>query len=277
MQGASRSPRTLHLTIAYDGSEFAGWQFQPDQRTVQGVLEQAVKAVTGETLRAVAAGRTDAGVHALGQAVSLVTQSQLASATLLRAINAYLPPDVALLDVSDAPDGFNAIDHSCGKRYRYLIHDGPRRDVFSRHFAWRVWQRLDEVSMRAAALPLRGTHDFSSFENEGSPRVSPVRTLREVSVSRVPQFSSEVIAIELEADGFLYNMARNIVGTLVDVGKGKQAVGWPAAVLAARDRTQAGMCAPPHGLYLVRVLYSANRGDSGESRPASSQRQPPMS
>jgi tRNA pseudouridine38-40 synthase len=247
--------RCVRLTLAYDGREFWGWQEQPGRRTVQSVVESAIQQVTGESLRVIAAGRTDAGVHALGQAVSFVTHTKLDNATLLKAINASLPPDVAILDVADAPIDFNAIDAALGKRYRYLIQDGQRRDVFVRNFAWRVWQLLDVAEMQRAGQSLCGTHDFCSFENVGSPRVSSVRTVRELLVERRWYGSSELVTLEIEADGFLYNMVRNIVGTLVAVGKRKQPADWPASVLAARDRTLAGMCAPPHGLYLVKVYY----------------------
>ncbi|MGE3780870.1 MAG: tRNA pseudouridine(38-40) synthase TruA, partial [Pirellulaceae bacterium] len=166
-----------------------------------------------------------------------------------------LPPDVSVLDVVEVRPGFNAIDDARAKRYRYLIQDGPRRDVFMRHYAWRVWQMLDADGMHRAAQALAGTHDFRSFENEGSPRVSTVRTVREVVVERREYGPGRLVVLEIEADGFLYNMVRNIVGTLVEVGKGKRPAEWPAQVLAARNRTLAGMCAPPQGLYMVRVFY----------------------
>jgi tRNA pseudouridine38-40 synthase len=247
--------RCVRLTLAYDGSEFFGWQVQPGRRTVQSVVEAALQKVTGESIRVVAAGRTDTGVHALGQSVSLVTASRLDNFALRRALNANLPPDVSILQVDDAPLDFNAIDQSRGKRYRYLMQDGADRDVFIRRYAWRVWQPLDEARMHHAAQSLVGTHDFRSFENEGSPRVSTVRTVRELLVERRCYFASDVVTLEIEADGFLYNMVRNIVGTLVEVGKRRRAVDWPAEVLAARDRKLAGMCAPPHGLYMVQVFY----------------------
>lgn len=243
------------LTLSYDGADFYGWQRQREHRTVQAVLEEAIQRVTGESLRVVAAGRTDTGVHALGQAVSFSTVSSLDNSTLLRAINAYLPRDVVALELTETVPGFNAIERARGKRYRYLVHDGPQRDVFVRRYAWRVWQPLDLAAMQTAALGLLGTHDFSSYENAGSPRVSSVRTVRELIVDRSRFGASELIACEIEADGFLYNMVRNIVGTLVDVGKGKHPASWPAAVLGARDRSLAGMCAPPHGLFLVKVYY----------------------
>jgi tRNA pseudouridine38-40 synthase len=247
--------RFLRLTLAYDGTDYFGWQWQTGMRTVQQVLEQAIQQVTGETLRVVAAGRTDTGVHALGQVVSFPTESSLSNEVLRRALNTNLPQDVCVLEVESAPDGFHAIDDSQGKRYRYLIQDGRNRDVFARRYAWRVWRTLDVPAMHLAAQGLLGQHDFGTFQNVGSPRVSTVRTVREIQVERHQIVNGERIVIEVEADGFLYNMVRNIVGTLVEVGKGNQGVDWPAQVLAARDRTVAGMCAPAHGLYLLKVFY----------------------
>lgn len=247
--------RFVRLTLAYDGTDFFGWQWQPGMRTVQQVVEEAIHRVTGDQLRVVAAGRTDTGVHALGQAVSLETSSKLSNDVLLRAINANLPSDVCVLQVDSAPEGFNAIESSNGKRYQYLIRDGQLRGVFGRQYTWQTRHRLDVEAMQSAAQGLLGTHDFSTFQNVGSPRVSPVRTVRDIHVTRVGGWEGDRIAIEVEADGFLYNMVRNIVGTLVDVGKGKRPVEWPAAVLAERKRTNAGMCAPPHGLYLLRVFF----------------------
>lgn len=247
--------RCVRLTLAYDGTDFFGWQWQTGMRTVQTVLEEAILKVTDETLRVVAAGRTDTGVHALGQVVSFVTHSNLDNEVLRRALNANLPSDVWVLEVESAPDGFHAIDDSKGKRYRYVIQDGGQRNVFTRRYAWRVWRTLDADTMHAAAQGLLGRHDFGTFQNVGSPRVSTIRTVREIQVIRHTQLDGERVVVEIEADGFLYNMVRNIVGTLVEVGKGNQSVEWPSEVLAARDRRVAGMCAPAHGLYLLKVFY----------------------
>lgn len=267
--------RTIKLTIAYDGTAYAGWQVQPDRTTVQQTLENALEKVTGERIRVLASGRTDAGVHALGQVVGFSTECKLPLDVLRRAINANLPPDVAVLKTAEAPEGFHPISHARRKRYRYAIHDGPVRDVFQRRYAWHYRRgRLDAEAMRRAAVALLGTHDFSSFETAGAKRATSVRTISDISVrrgragnklpspvgrgaggeGRVGQ-GDDSIVIEVEADGFLYNMVRTIVGTLVEVGCGKRPETWPGEVLRSMDRRVAGPTAPPQGLFLVRVEY----------------------
>jgi tRNA pseudouridine38-40 synthase len=177
--------RTVKLTIAYDGTAYAGWQFQPGKPTVQKALEAAVASVTGRHVHVLASGRTDAGVHALGQVVAFRTDSSLSPEVLQRAINANLPRDVAVLEAVDAPAGFHPIRDVLRKRYRYTIHDGSVRDVFRRHFVWHyVFGRLDADAMRRAAAPLLGTHDFRSFEAAGAKRKTSVRTVSHLSVER---------------------------------------------------------------------------------------------
>jgi len=246
--------RCFKLTLAYDGTEFAGWQVQAAGRTIQGVLEDALERITGQRIRAVASGRTDAGVHALGQVVGLVLDTHLAAETLMRALNAELPHDVAVLSCEEVPSGFDPIRDAHCKRYRYVICDGRVRDVFRRRYAWQVFERLDAEAMDRAARGLLGKHDFASFESSGSERASSVRTIGDIFVRRDDQ-SPETIVVEVEADGFLYNMVRAIVGTLVEVGRGAQSETWPEQVLAAGDRKAAGQTAPPQGLFLVRVEY----------------------
>ncbi|MCA9248020.1 MAG: tRNA pseudouridine(38-40) synthase TruA [Planctomycetales bacterium] len=247
--------RFFKLTISYDGTNFAGWQFQPGQRTIQATIEKTLAAICGHEIKAVASGRTDAGVHALGQVVSFASSTHHSSRVLFQALNAELPDDVSVLNVEEAPDGFHAIRDATGKRYRYVFDDGPLRDVFRRQFVWQTFRRLDVEAMHRAAQTLRGTHDFSSYESSGAERSSSVRTIRDISVRRLaPPHESEV-HLEVEADGFLYNMVRTIVGTLVPIGKGRAAETWPAEVLAARDRRVAGETAPARGLVLLRVDY----------------------
>jgi tRNA pseudouridine38-40 synthase len=246
---------TFKLTLAYDGTDFAGWQRQPAKRTVQGELEAALERVTQENTSCIASGRTDAGVHALGQVVSFESGTRLAPEVLTKALNAELPEDMLVFSVEPAADGFHALRDAVRKRYRYVIEDGRLRDLFARRYLWHIYQRLDVPAMQAAAGPLVGTHDFASYETSGSPRLTTTRTIFDLTVQRAAAELTERIIIEVEADGFLYNMVRNIVGTLVAVGKGKQAVEWPLRVLELRDRTQAGMTAPAQGLYLVGVQY----------------------
>jgi tRNA pseudouridine38-40 synthase len=247
--------RWLKLTLAYDGGAYAGWQIQPDKPTVQGVVEAALREVTQEAIRVSAAGRTDAGVHARGQVVGLSTDTRLSNADLQRALNAVLPRDVAVLTVEDAPERFHATHDAVAKRYRYQIHNGRTPAVFDRNYTWHYPQPLDAAAMHAAGQALVGRHDFSSFETAGSERADSIRTIHHLAVSRGVGELAERITIDIAGDGFLYNMVRTIVGTLVEVGDGARPSDWPAAVLAGRDRRLAGQTAPPQGLFLVSVAY----------------------
>jgi tRNA pseudouridine38-40 synthase len=265
------SSRWLKLTVAYDGTAYAGWQVQPTLPTVQGAIETAWHEITREALRVTAAGRTDAGVHALGQVIGLSTETSLANADLHRGLNAVLPEDVAIVSIEDAPENFHATYDAKCKTYRYQIHNGRTPDVFSRRYVWHYPQPLDAAQMHAAAQALVGKHDFASFESAGSERPDSVRTLFKLTVRREGEApaepstsrlrrsfalpSSDRIIIEVTGDGFLYNMVRTIVGTLVEVGKGARDVTWPGEVLAHCDRRTAGQTAPPHGLFLVCVEY----------------------
>ncbi|MBI3469063.1 MAG: tRNA pseudouridine(38-40) synthase TruA [Planctomycetes bacterium] len=245
---------TFKLLLAYDGTDFAGWQWQQGSRTVQGALEEAWQSVTGESIRVVASGRTDAGVHALGQVVGIRSQTLLSADVLQRALNAELPRDVAVLGSDRVSDDFHAIRDAVRKRYRYVVDDGPVPDVLARRYAWYSPKPLDVDAMQHAAQALLGRHDFTSYQTLGSERVTTERTVLDISIQR-PAEDPRKIWFEIEADGFLYNMVRVIVGTLVQVGRGVRPETWPGEVLQAQDRRAAGMTAPPQGLFLLRVDY----------------------
>jgi tRNA pseudouridine38-40 synthase len=246
------SMRNIRFTLGYDGTDFAGWQTQPGRRTVQETLEAAIARVTQEErVRVNASGRTDAGVHAVGQVVNFHTDSPLAADVLLRAVNAHLPSDVVVRAADEVPAGFDANRDAVRKLYRYIIHDGPVPDPFLRKYAYHVRWRLDHEAMRRAGRCLVGPHDFRGFETEWPNRASSVRTVLFLGVSRADDY----LWLDVEADGFLYNMVRAIAGTLVHVGRGYWPEGRVAEVLAAGDRTQAGPTAPPEGLFLMRVSY----------------------
>lgn len=240
------------LTIAYDGTDFVGWQVQPDKRTVQGEVERAWREITSETVRVTASGRTDAGVHALGQVVGVETASELPPERLLRALNARLPDDVVVTAAEAAPANFHATHDALRKTYRYQIHNSRLRPLLDRRCVWHFPAgELDVDRMRGGAAALVGRHDFVSFETTGSERSTTVRTITRAEITQ----SGERIDIQVTGDGFLYNMVRAIAGTLVEVGRGAKPPEWVAEVIAARDRKAAGPTAPALGLMLVRVEY----------------------
>jgi tRNA pseudouridine38-40 synthase len=247
--------RWLKLTVAYDGTHYAGWQIQPHEPTVQAAMAEAWRAITGEEATLTASGRTDAGVHALGQVVGLSTESELPAERLLQGLNAKLPDDVVVRAVEAAPPDFHATHDALKKLYRYQIHNSRVRPLFERHYRWHFPQPLDVEAMQASAKHLVGRHDFACFETTGSERSSTVRTLTRVEVGQGGA-EGEQIDIDVEGDGFLYNMVRGIVGTLVEVGRGAREPQWVTEVLATRDRKRAGPNAPAHGLVLVRVEYA---------------------
>ncbi len=243
--------RNLKLVLSYDGTDFHGWQTQPAQRTVQQTLEDAWAALTGERLRVNASGRTDTGVHAVGQVVNLRSRTALPPEVLVRALNAHLPADVVVREAADVAADFDANRDALRKLYRYVLHDGPVPDLFLRRYCQHTRYRLDAAAMARAAAPLRGRHDFHSFETDWPNRATSVRTVTHLAVNRMGDW----VWLDVEADGFLYNMVRAIAGTLIQIGRGY----WPesrvAAILEAADRTRAGPTAPAQGLFLMRVTY----------------------
>lgn len=245
------SLRCFKLVISYDGTNYVGWQNQPNGPSIQQKLTDAVAQVTGKPVQPVGAGRTDSGVHAVAQVAHLKVESNLSCEVLRRALNANLPFDIRVQNVTEAATDFDAVRHATGKLYRYIFHDGRQGDVFARNYAWLVHYPLDIQLMREAALPVVGTHDFKAFESEWPNRKSSVRTVRRCDPVRFGDF----VYLDVEADGFLYNMVRAIAGTLYEIGRGKWPVERMKQAIEAGDRTVAGPTAPARGLFLIRVDY----------------------
>ena len=241
------------LALEYDGRGFCGFQSQPSGCGVQDALEKALAAIAGLHVRAVAAGRTDAGVHATSQIVHFDTAAERPQTAWVRGVNAHLPAAAAVLWCAPVSDDFHARFAAIGRRYTYLLLNRPQRPALS---SGRVgWHHapLDASAMQAAAQRLIGTHDFSSFRAAECQAKSPVKTLRE---ARIARFGS-MVRFDFAADAFLHHMVRNIVGALVDVGAGKQPAEWVGALLAAADRTRAPGTFAPDGLYFTGADYDA--------------------
>jgi tRNA pseudouridine38-40 synthase len=241
----------VKLTLEYDGTSFCGWQLQPNAPSVQGALERAVGIVLREPVRIVAAGRTDAGVHACGQVATFRTAQCPDLATLRRSLNALAGPDIAVLAADPAPDTFDPRRDARSRTYAYCILNRRAPSPFWRHRAWHVPYDLDVDAMRAAAEVLCGEHDFSSFRGAGCTARHAVRRAFASGLGR----RGDVVRYEIEATGFVRHMVRNIVGTLVEVGRGALTVAAFRELIAARDRRCAGPMAPACGLYLVGVRY----------------------
>ncbi|MDE0736371.1 MAG: tRNA pseudouridine(38-40) synthase TruA [Pirellulaceae bacterium] len=258
--------RSFKITLCYDGLAYHGWQWQDGQPTIQEAIEQGIHQVTGQTARVTGSGRTDSGVHAAGQVAGFRVDTNLAAEVLGRAIHASTPHDIYILKCEETTADFHPIRDALGKRYRYIIQDAGRYDVLARHYAWQVPHPLDTALMQQGASLLQGTHDFAAFETTGSPRSTSVRTVRELTIERFEQDGFSRIIFYVYADGFLYNMVRNIVGSLVDVGRGSRDLQWLATVLANRDRRQAGATAPAHGLTLMQVDYETTNDPSTDQQ-----------
>ncbi|QVL30673.1 tRNA pseudouridine(38-40) synthase TruA [Telmatocola sphagniphila] len=243
--------RNIKFVLSYDGTDFKGWQTQPDCRTVQETLENAIKEITGEKVHVLGSGRTDAGVHAVGQVANFRTSSRLTPDAFLRAVTTKLPEDICIREASEVDYSFDSSRHAVRKLYRYIILDSPLKNPFMRKYAFRCKHRLDARKMAEACKAFLGTHDFHSFETNWPNRNTSIRTILHISVNRVGEF----IWVDIEADGFLYNMVRSIVGTLIQIGRDRWPVDCVKKILEAQDRMEAGPTAPPEGLYLMRVSY----------------------
>ena len=249
--GPTPSARAIRLTLAYDGTGLSGWQVQPDRPTVQGLLAEACARILGAPVKVVGASRTDAGVHALRQVASLATTSAIAPPRLARALNALLPAAIRVTDAAEAAPGFDARRSAVAKRYAYLIDRGPVATPFLERFAWHWPRPLDLRAMAHAAVALRGKHDFSAFCAAPGRDRHPTCTVLSARI----RARGRRVGVFLSADSFLHHMVRNIVGSLVEVGRGARRPEWLAEVLDARDRSRAGPTAPARGLTLVRVRY----------------------
>jgi tRNA pseudouridine38-40 synthase len=243
--------RKLRIVVEYDGTDFAGWQRQPGQRTVQATLEDAIREMTGETTFVRGAGRTDAGVHADGQVASFALEAKIPTGGLLRGLNSTLPSDLAIVDVADAAPDFDARFSARGKVYRYTVFNHFVRSPLRARRAWHVRQPLDLPAIRRAAALLVGEHDFRAFRASDCDRRTTHRIVRRLDVER----QGAIVVFEVEATAFLKNMVRILVGTLIDVGRGRIDEATVARMLETGDRTAGGMTAPACGLTLLRVIY----------------------
>jgi tRNA pseudouridine38-40 synthase len=258
---------TFKITLAYDGTDFVGWQRQASGVSVQGLLEHALRELDGRDVPVAGAGRTDAGVHALGQVAGFSLGRALSADAVMRALNARLPDSVRVLASEETLETFHPRFGARAKRYRYRIWNGPVVNPFERRYAWHIWEPLDVEAMDAAAQLIEGRHDFAAFNASGSAVKS---TTRQIFVSRIadgglrigfaPESAfrdphSAILAYDVVGAGFLRHMVRTIVGTLVEIGRGRQRPAWMAEVIASGDRAVAGPTAPPEGLFLVGVEY----------------------
>lgn len=254
--------RNIKLLIQFDGTDFSGWQLQASDRTVQGVLEEALATLVGRKVRVYSSSRTDAGVHAVGMVVNFKIDTTLPLVAFHYGINSLLPPDLQVLGAFDMPDSFNARFSSIGKTYVYRIQTGDTRFPLEVRRAWHVRGELDVDAMRKAAAVMVGRHDFSAFRSAQCDADNPVRTVDMLTVEGGP---GGIIEITIKARAYLRNMVRIVAGTLVEVGRGRKDVDWVLDLLESGDRTKGGMTAPPQGLFLVKVHYPEPVTTSGDA------------
>jgi tRNA pseudouridine38-40 synthase len=261
---------TLKITVAYDGTRFVGWQRQGAGVSIQGLLEDAFTRFSALPVAVAGAGRTDAGVHALAQVASLRLSTPMTCPDLLRAANAVLPEDIRVLAVEEASPGFHARFNARSKRYRYRMLNAPIASPFETRHAWHVTHTLDLHAMHQALDHCRGEHDFAAFQASRSPIRDTVRrvldaVIVEHAVDAAPSAlappgalalaGGRLITVEIRGTGFLRHMVRTLVGTLIEIGRGRWSAGDMVRILESRDRREAGPTAPPHGLFLVDVEY----------------------
>lgn len=254
--------RNIRLTVQYDGTDYSGWQVQQNGTTIQGLLENAVTAVTGENIRIIGAGRTDAGVHAFDQMAVFKTSSKLEPDVISNALNAHLPLDIRVIYAEEVSDDFHPRYNAGNKTYSYLISGTGPYSIFLRRYSWQMPWQLDCASMKKAAKHLTGKHDFSSFQAAGCSAKHPVRDIIQIEVNDFNSaefmgftLDAPLIKISIKANAFLRHMARNLVGTLVEVGKGKLQPDDIEKILKLKDREKAGPTAPACGLFLEKIIY----------------------
>ncbi len=247
----SDSQKLVRIVLRYEGTEYCGWQVQPGAVSVQEVLEKAFESMTGIKARCLAASRTDAGVHAWHQEVCLPNQTRHEPDALLRGLNFHLPDDVVVISARWAEDGFNPRRDAVGKHYRYTIHNAQYPPVFSRNTCWHLRYHLDLSAMNRACRILTGEHDFSSFRGAKCEAASPIRTIDHMSCTR----SGDKVLFDVFGKSFLKQMVRNILGTLVDVGRRRWSPEDVSAILEGKDRRLAGQTAPAKGLCLMKIFY----------------------
>ncbi len=242
------------LIIAYDGTNYGGWQTQPNAPSIQSHIEEVLKTVLRHPLSITGSGRTDAGVHALAQVAHFHFDHEIAVKRTLLSLNALLPPDIRIRDIQLAPTHFHARFSAKAKIYHYHIHLGASRDPFKRLYSYHPRYKVDLELLKKAAKYFIGTHDFSSFANEahkGSASKDAIRTIYRLDIIE----EEGGIRLEFEGNGFLYKMVRNSVGTLLDIAKGKIPIESLPSIFEAKDRRKAGKSAPPQGLFLIEVKY----------------------
>lgn len=247
--------RNIKLTIEYDGKDFNGWQKQPNKLNIQGSIEQAIYQITGEEVELNASGRTDAGVHALGQVANFKTNSNIPIEKFAIAINTKLKKSIRILKAEEVDERFHSRLSCKRKTYRYIINNSEQGTAIYRNLETNIPHHLDEIKMNEAAKYFIGEHDFKAFKASGTSSKSSVRTIYDAKVYR----QGDRIYIELTGNGFLYNMVRIISGTLVEVGMGKIQPGEIEKIIQSGDRENAGKTLPPQGLYLVKVEYSVTK------------------
>ncbi len=244
--------KNFKLTIEYDGSAYHGWQRQPDEPTLQEEIEKALMTMTGRKVTLTGSGRTDAGVHAFGQAANFLCDTNLTCENFQKGLNSLLPKDIVITECMEVPETFNARYDVKSKIYQYRILNRHLPAAIQRQYAWHIPHQLDLNAMHLAYPHIVGTHDFKAFEGAGSPRA---HTTRRVIHADLSAENDGYLIFEIEGDGFLRFMVRNIVGTLVDVGLGKITPDDFIRILLSKDRNLAGKTAPAHGLFLVQVKY----------------------